>query len=102
MDTSDPIVLSSKGFNQQGRTHMPSLTKVSADYEDGIITLKIEKYTGYIRTYIYDRDGNIAGYVYSYISGNGLVTIDIANPIRGNYSLIIALDNKEYTGKFYI
>lgn len=96
---SRPVKLLAKTF-QHTRMRMPSATCVSADYDDGIITLSISAYTGNVQVYVYDSNGNIVAYACSAISGSGTLNINVDYLTEGDYTLSIALDNGTYSGKF--
>lgn len=81
---------------------MPSLTRVSADYEDGVVTLKITGYTGNVQVYVSDSQGNVIGYTLAMVSSNGTVTLSIDAVMGENYFLNIVLDNATYYGQFNV
>lgn len=96
------IDIRKEGTLQHGGTRMPSITKVSADYESGVITLQVTGYTGNIQIYVNDKDGNIVGYTQDTASDKCIVTLSI-EPVAGDfYSLDLVLDNSIYHGKFYV
>lgn len=88
------------GF-QHRRARIPAITKVSADYENGLMTLYVTGYTGSIQVDVSDTNGNIVGTTTAYVSCKGTITLDI-NAVQGElYSLNIALVNTTYVGQFY-
>lgn len=80
---------------------MPSVTRVTADYDAGIITLQVTGYTGSIQVYVYDSNGNVVSYDCSVISGRGAFSINVDNLTEGDYILSIVLDNATYNGEFH-
>lgn len=87
---------------QQGRPRIPSMTRVVADYENGVVTLKITDYTGNVQVYVSDSQGNVIGYTLATVSGKGTVTFGIDTVTSGCYLLNIVLDNATYYGQFYV
>lgn len=86
---------------QHRRARMPSITKVSADYERGAVTLYVTGYAGSVQIDVRDSNGNIVGTTMTYVSGKGTITLDI-NAFQGElYYLNIALGNTTYVGQFY-
>lgn len=85
-----------------GGMRMPSVTQVAADYEDGVITVDISRYTGSVQVYVYDTNSIVVGYNVSTISGSGTVTLDTSNLPQGDYTLCIILDNATYSGDLII
>jgi hypothetical protein len=85
---------------QHRRARVPSFTRVSADYEDGKITLDVTGYTGNVQVYVSDSQGNVVGYTMSTIVNGGAVTLDIGNLKEGYYTLDVVLDNAAYVGQF--
>ena len=56
------IDIRKEGTVQQGGMRTPSLTRVSADYENGIITIGVNGYTGGIQVLVSDfQDNNVHG-----------------------------------------
>lgn len=96
------IDIRKEGTVHQGGMRTPSLTRVSADYEDRVVTVGISRYTGNVQVYVYDANGIVVGYTISTISGSGTVTLDTSNLPQGNYTLCIILDNATYSGEFFI
>lgn len=84
-----------------GGARMPSATQLAADYEDGVITVDISRYTGSVQVYVYDTNSIVVGYNVSTISGSGTVTLDTSNLPQEDYTLCIVLDNVAYNGYFY-
>ena len=81
---------------------MPSITQVSADYENGFLTVNVQKYSGMVWVYIYDADGNVSGINVSNIDGNGTINTDMSSLPNGEYSIDIVLSDNTYTGNFAI
>lgn len=90
------------GTMHQGGARIPSATQVVADYDNGVITVDISRYTGNVQVYVYDADGIVVGYTVSTISGSGTVTLDTSNLPQGDYTLCIILDNDTYSGDLTI
>lgn len=86
----------------RGGARMPSIERVFADYEKGLITIGVKGYTGGIQVSIYDSQGNIIGYTISSIAKEGAVSLNLDILNEGGYSLKIVLDNATYYGKFYV
>lgn len=87
---------------QHGGTRMPSATRISADYDNGVITLNVTGYSGDIQVFVSDSQGNIVGFTVSSITGSGVVIMDLGTLAEGNYAINIALDNATYSGNFEI
>lgn len=99
---ANPLVLRRRAMYQHGGMRMPSIERVSADYEKGLITIGVKGYTGGIQVLIYDSQGNIIGYTISSIAKEGAVSLNLDILNEGGYSLKIVLDNATYYGKFYV
>ena len=85
---------------QHRRARVPSMVRVSADYEDGKITLDVTGHTGNVQIYVSDSQGNVVGYTISPIVNGGAVTLDIGNLKEGYYTLDVVLGNATYVGQF--
>jgi len=83
-----------------GGARMPSSTQVAADYEGGVITVDITRYTGSVHVYVYDTNDKVVGYTVSTISGSGSVALDTGILPEGDYTLYIVLGNTTYSGEF--
>lgn len=81
---------------------MPSATHISADYDNGIITLNISAYTGNVQVYVYDSNGNVVAYDCTVISGSSTLTIEVGNLTEGEYTLYVVLDNASYNGQVQV
>lgn len=79
---------------------MPSITRVSADYEDGNRKVDVTGYTGVVQVYVSDSLGNIVGYTMTSVTNSGVVTLDLGAVEEGNYMLNVALNNTNYVGYF--
>ena len=79
---------------------MPSITCVSADYENGLITVGVKGYTGGIQVLVSDSHGNIVSSTMSSITNSGVVSLNLGALAEGGYSLNIILDNATYYGQF--
>lgn len=99
---ANPVVLRRRALFQHGSMRMPSITQVEADYEDGILTVNIQRYSGMVWVCIYDADGNISGTSVSDINGNGIINTDVSSLPSGDYSIDIVLSNNNYIGNFII
>ena len=91
----------SKRF-QQGRMRMPSATQVTADYDDGVITVDVSRYIGTVQLYVYDANNTVVDCAVATISGSGTVTMNICDMPQGTYRLCIVLDNATYSGDLSI
>lgn len=96
------IDIRKEGTVQHGGARMPSATKVTADYDNGIVTLNVTGYTGNVQVYVSDSQGNVVGYTMSSVVNRGSVALDLGVLSEGSYYLSIALDNASYYGEFNI
>ena len=71
---------------------MPSITRVSADYDDGHITVDVKGYTGGVQVIVCDSQGNVVSSTMSSITNSGVVSFDLGALAEGGYSLNIILD----------
>ena len=102
------IDIRKEGTVHQGGMRTPSLTRVSADYENGIITIGVNGYTGIgvngytggIQVLVSDSQGNVVSSTMSSITNSGVVSLDLGTLAEGGYSLNIILDNATYYGQF--
>lgn len=85
---------------QHRRARVPSFTRVSADYEDGKITLDVTGYTGNVQVYVSDSQGNVVEYTMASIVNGGIVTLDLGVIEEGSYTLDVVLGNATYVGQF--
>lgn len=85
---------------QHGSCRAPSMTKLVADYDDGIVTINVNEYTGSVQAYVTDPQGNVVGLTMSHITNSGYMTMDLGKLAQGNYTLTITLDNATYSGQF--
>lgn len=85
-----------------GGARMPSNTQVEADYENGILTVNIQKYSGMVWVYIYDANGNVIEEVADDITGNGTVSSETNFLNKGDYTLCIVLNGATYEGSFRV
>ena len=99
---ANPLVLRRRAMYQHGGMRMPSITQVDADYENGILTMNIRKYSGAALLYIYDADGRIIGENAANIISYGSVMTDITPLKKGDYTLRIVLGDTIYEGTFNI
>lgn len=84
----------------KGGMRMPSITRVSADYEIGLITVDVKGYTGGVQVFVSDSQGYVVGYTISSVANNGIVTLNLGALSEGGYTLNIVLDNATYYGQF--
>ena len=84
----------------KGSMRMPSITRVSADYENGLITVDVKGYTGGVQVFVSDSQGNVVSSTMSSITNSGVVSLDLGTLAEGGYSLNIILDNATYYGQF--
>ncbi len=99
---ANPVVLRRRAMYQHGGMRMPSITQLDADYENGILTMNIRKYSGAALLYIYDADGSIIGENAANIISYGSVMTDITPLKKGDYTLRIVLGDTIYEGTFNI
>lgn len=78
---------------------MPSITRVGADYENGTMTVNIQKYSGLVWVYIKDVSENVIKLSAANINENGMVEVDISNLDSGDYTIDVVLEDRTYTGK---
>ncbi|GJG66869.1 hypothetical protein PRLR6025_03380 [Prevotella lacticifex] len=90
------------GTMHQGGARIPSATQVVADYDNGVITIDVSRYTGTIQLYVYDANNTVVDCAVATISGSGTVTMNICDMPQGTYRLCIVLDNATYSGDFSI
>lgn len=100
--SASAIDIRKEGTVHQGGMRMPSLTRVSADYENGLITVDVKGYTGGVQVFVSDSQGNVVGYTISSVANNGIVTLNLGSLSEGDYTLNIVLDNATYYGQFDI
>lgn len=86
----------------KGGMRMPSATQIAADYDDGVITVDVSRYTGTVQLYVYDANNTVVDCAVATISGSGTVTMNIGDIPQGTYRLCIVLDNATYSGDFSI
>lgn len=79
-----------------------SATQIAADYDDGVITVDVSRYTGTVQLYVYEANNTIVNYAIATISGSGTVTMNIGDTPQGTYRLCIVLDNATYSGDLVI
>lgn len=68
------IPLSAKAGFHRGHLRMPSLQRVVADYEDGIMTIDVSGYTGSVKVNISEPNGTIVCQTEEIVSGTGTIT----------------------------
>lgn len=99
---ANSVVLRRRALYQHGGMRMPSTTQVEADYEDGILIVNVQKYSGMAWVYIYDADGNVIEENTTNIIENGTVMTEL-NPLKkGVYTLSVVLNDATYEGAFII
>lgn len=94
------IDIRKEGTTHHGGMRTPSITRVSADYENGLITVDVKGYTGGVQVFVSDSQGNVVGYTISSVANNGIVTLNLGSLSEGDYTLNIVLDNATYYGQF--
>ena len=94
------IDIRKEGTTHHGGMRTPSITRVSADYENGLITIDVKGYTGGVQVFVSDSQGNIVSSTMSSITNSGVVSLDLGAIAEGDYSLNIILDNATYYGQF--
>ena len=98
--SASAIDIRKEGTVHQGGMRTPSITRVSADYENGLITIDVKGYTGGVQVFVSDSQGNIVSSTMSSITNSGVVSLDLGALAEGGYSLNIILDNATYYGQF--
>ena len=98
--SSRSVNLQERKHFQQGSMRMPSITCVSADYENGLITVDVKGYNGGIQVLVSDSQGNIVSSTMSSITNSGVVSLDLGALAEGDYTLYIVLGNTTYSGEF--
>ena len=91
-----------KGTFQHGCARMPSITRVGADYENGTMTVNIQKYSGLVWVYIKDVSENVIKLAAANINEKGMVEVDISNLDSGDYTIDVVLADRTYTGKLVL
>ena len=84
----------------KGGMRMPSITRISADYENGLITVDVKGYTGGVQVFVSDSQGNVVSSTMSSITNSGVVSLDLGALAEGDYTLNIVLGNTTYSGEF--
>ena len=98
--SASAIDIRKEGTVHQGGMRTPSITRVSADYENGLITIDVKGYTGGVQVFVSDSQGNVVSSTMSSITNSGVVSLDLGAIAEGDYSLNIILDNATYYGQF--
>lgn len=98
--TAHSIDIVKENNGHDGGMKMPSITMVSADYEVGIVTVEVLKYSGNASVYVYDANGMLVGASSVSIISNGIISLDLMSPASNVYTLYIILDNAVYSGNF--
>ena len=91
-----------KGTFQHGCARMPSITRVGEDYENGTMTVNIQKYSGLVWVYIKDVSENVIKLAAANINEKGMVEVDISNLDSGDYTIDVVLEDRTYTGKLVL
>ena len=91
-----------KGTFQHGCARRPSITRVGADYENGTMTVNIQKYSGLVWVYIKDVSENVIKLAAANINEKGMVEFDISNLDSGDYTIDVVLEDRTYTGKLVL
>lgn len=94
------IDIQKEGSTQHGGMRTPSITRVSADYENGLITVDVKGYTGGVQVFVSDPQGNVVSSTMSSITNSGVVSLDLGALAEGDYTLYIVLGNTTYSGEF--
>lgn len=94
------IDIRKEGTTHHGGMRMPSITRVSADYENGLITVDVKGYTGGVQVFVSDSQGNVVSSTMSSITNSGVVSLDLGALAEGDYTLNIVLGNTTYSGEF--
>ena len=96
------IDIRKEGTFQHGGMRMPSLVRVSADYDNSTITVNVENYLGIIVAYVTDTEGNTVLTTADSISGKSSVELSTDGLPIGAYTLYIKLEDSIYTGSFCV
>lgn len=94
------IDIRKEGTTHHGGMRTPSITRVSADYENGLITVDVKGYTGGVQVFVSDSQGNVVSSTMSSITNSGVVSLDLGALAEGDYTLNIVLGNTTYSGEF--
>ena len=86
----------------QGGARMPSATKLTADYEYGILTLYVFQYVGSIQVIIYNNGNMPVASLTTTSPGSDTITMNIDYLSDGDYTLYIILGSAIYIGNFEI
>lgn len=95
-----PITLMAKSAFQHRRMRMPSITQVSADINNGVITLSIIGYDGPAIVTINDENGEEISSSLFEINGSCNYNFSVDDLSSGEYSIIISLRNDSFIGFF--
>lgn len=99
---SDPIDIR-KTANQRPDGPRTSSPSVSADMENGLITVDINRYLGNASVKINNEDGETLLTNIAYISGHTAFTTSVSQLTSGSYTILIELeDGTAYIGSFNI
>lgn len=86
----------------QGCPRMPSISKLSVEIENGIITTYVAHFSGVVEINIYNDKGVGVDYKASYIESNGSIAMDETGLPEGDYTIEIGLGDTVYEGEFSI
>lgn len=90
------------GTTHQGGARMPAATKLTADYEYGILTLNVFQYVGSVQVIIYNNGNMPVASLTTTSPGSDTITMNIDYLSDGDYTLYIFLGSAIYIGNFEI
>jgi hypothetical protein len=97
---ANSINVKREATTSKGSMRTPSITRVFADYENGLITVDVKGYTGGVQVFVSDPQGNVVSSTMSSITNSGVVSLDLGALAEGDYTLYIVLGNTTYSGEF--
>lgn len=97
-----PITLMAKSTFQHRRMRMPSMTQVSADINNDLITLSVTGYNGTAIVTINDENGEEVSSSSFEINGSSSYNFSVDNLTGGEYSITIYLRSTSFIGFFDI
>lgn len=98
MLVADPVDLyKTKSTNHHGKNKIPAKqAQVTADVENNVVKVNINRYNGVIYVYLYNSDNNQIAAISSVVDGQGSLTIDMGDIESGTYSIEIVCDCSYY------
>lgn len=86
----------------QGGARMPSSTKLTADYENGTLTLNVSRYVGCVQVIIYNNENMPVASLTTTSAGSNTITMSVDYLSYGEYTLYVVLGSVVYIGGFEI